>query len=93
MWIKEGRDMFREILFYDSYTNEVSSTWWLYLLEGIALILLGILIILMPEILVGLFSGFLLFIGIICLAVAFRIRRLRKQYETWKKEWWNPITF
>lgn len=24
--------MFREIIFYDSYTNEVSSTWWFYLL-------------------------------------------------------------
>ena len=40
--------MFREVVFYDSYTNELSSTWWLYLLEGISLILLGVLIMMMP---------------------------------------------
>ena len=82
--------MFREVIFYDSYTNEVSSTWWLYLLEGVCLILLGVLILLMPQLLVGLAAGFLFLIGVLSVALAFRVRRLRKRYEQWKRDWWRP---
>jgi len=83
--------MFREIIFYDSYTSEVSSTWWLYLLEGISLILLGILIIFMPELLIGLAAGFLFLVGVLSIALALRVRRLRKRYAQWKRDWWNPV--
>lgn len=83
--------MFRDVIFYDSYTTEVSSTWWLYLLEGVSLIALGLLIMLMPALLVGLISGFLLFVGVLSVALAFRVRRLRKRYEQWKPDWWIPV--
>ena len=83
--------MFREIIFYDSYTSEVSSTWWLYLLEGISLILLGILIIFMPELLIGLAAGFLCLVGVLSIVLALRVRRLRRRYEQWKRDWWSPV--
>ena len=34
--------MFRGVTFFDSYTREISSTWWLFLLEGLCLIGFGI---------------------------------------------------
>jgi hypothetical protein len=84
--------MFREVIFYDSYTKELSSSWWLYLLEGISLILLGVLILLMPQLLVGLAAGFLFLVGVLSVALALRVRRLRKRYEQWKRDWWIPVT-
>ncbi len=78
--------MFREVIFYDSYTNEVSSTWWLYLLEGISLILLGILIIFMPGLLIGLAAGFLCLVGALSILLGLRVRRLRRRYEQKSEE-------
>ncbi|HEX8775417.1 MAG TPA: hypothetical protein VF735_17740 [Pyrinomonadaceae bacterium] len=83
--------MFRDVIFYDRYTTEVSKTWWLYLLEGVSLIALGLLIILMPALLIGLISGLLLFVGVLSIALAFRVRRLRKRYERWNRDWWSPV--
>ncbi|HEX8144800.1 MAG TPA: hypothetical protein VF553_19680 [Pyrinomonadaceae bacterium] len=83
--------MFRDVIFYDSYTTELSSAWWLYLLEGLSLIVLGLLIILMPALLIGLISGFLFFVGLLSVALALRVRRLRKRHEQWKRDGWNPV--
>ena len=80
--------MFRGVTFFDSYTREISSTWWLFLLEGLCLIGFGILVALMPTILVALVSAVFIVLGAMMLVTAFRVRRLRRRYEILKREWW-----
>ena len=81
--------MFKGVTFFDSYTREISSTWWLFLLEGLCLIGFGILVALMPTILVALVSAVLIVLGAMMLVTAFRVRRLRRRYEILKREWWS----
>jgi uncharacterized membrane protein HdeD (DUF308 family) len=80
--------MFRSVTFFDSYTREISSTWWLCLLEGLLLIGLGILVALMPTLLVALVAAVFIVLGAMMLVTAFRVRRLRRRYEILKREWW-----
>lgn len=80
--------MFKGITFFDSYTREVSSTWWLFLLQGLWLIGLGVLLIVMPSALVALVSAVFIVMGVMAIATAFRVRRLRHRYEILKREWW-----
>jgi uncharacterized membrane protein HdeD (DUF308 family) len=80
--------MFKSVGFFDSYTREISSTWWLFLLEGLWLMGLGVLIAVMPSLLVALVSAVFVVLGIMTLATALRVRGLRRQYELLKREWW-----
>ncbi len=80
--------MFKSVSFFDSYTREISSTWWLFLLEGLWLIGLGVLIAVMPSLLVALVSAVFVVLGIMTLVTAVRVRGLRRQYELLKREWW-----
>jgi uncharacterized membrane protein HdeD (DUF308 family) len=80
--------MFKSVTFFDSYTREISSTWWLFLLEGLLLIGLGILVALMPTLLVALVAAVFIVLGAMMLVTAFRVRRLRRRYEILKREWW-----
>lgn len=82
--------MFREIRFYDNYTSEVASPWWLFLGLGLNFLLLGLLIVLFPQLLAWLAGAFLCLNGAILLAIAWRYRRLKKLYEQWRDEWWMP---
>ena len=80
--------MFKSVGFFDSYTREISSTWWLFLLEGLWLMGLGVLIAVMPSLLVALVSAVFVVLGIMTLVTAVRVRGLRRQYELLKREWW-----
>jgi uncharacterized membrane protein HdeD (DUF308 family) len=80
--------MFKSVSFFDSYTREISSTWWLFLLEGLWLIGLGVLIAIMPSLLVALVSAVFIVLGVMTLVTAVRVRGLRRQYEILKREWW-----
>jgi uncharacterized membrane protein HdeD (DUF308 family) len=80
--------MFKSVSFFDSYTRQISSTWWLFLLEGLWLIGLGVLVALMPSLLVALVSAVFVVLGVMTLVTAFRVRGLRRQYEILKREWW-----
>ena len=81
--------MFKSVMFFDSYTREISSTWWLFLLEGLCLIAFGILVAVMPTILVALVSAVFIVLGAMMLVTAFRVRRVRRRYEILKREWWS----
>ena len=81
--------MFKGVTFFDSYTREISSTWWLFLLEGLCSIGFGILVAVMPTILVALVSAVFIVLGAMMLVTAFRVRRLRRRYEILKREWWS----
>jgi uncharacterized membrane protein HdeD (DUF308 family) len=80
--------MFKGIAFFEGYTREISSTWWLFLLEGLWLIGLGVLIAVVPSLLVALVSAGLVVLGAIAILTAFRVRGLRRQYEILKRQWW-----
>jgi uncharacterized membrane protein HdeD (DUF308 family) len=80
--------MFKGVTFFDSYTREIRSTWWLFLLEGLWLIGLGVLVALMPSLLVALVSAVFIVLGLMTLATAFRVRGLRRHYELLKRDWW-----
>jgi uncharacterized membrane protein HdeD (DUF308 family) len=79
--------MFQGVTFFDSYTREISSTWWLFLLEALWLIGLGVIVALMPSLLVALVSAVFIVLGLITLSAAFRVRSLRRQYELLKRDW------
>jgi uncharacterized membrane protein len=80
--------MYNEDLSYsDHYNWQASSFWWLYLVFGANLILLSILIILFPPLVAFLIAGFLLADGVILLAIAFNLWRVKKKYmPTTKKQ-------
>ncbi len=73
--------MFKSVGFFDSYTREISSTWWLFLLEGLWLMGLGVLIAVMPSLLVALVSAVFVVLGIMTLATALRVRGLRRRCD------------
>jgi uncharacterized membrane protein HdeD (DUF308 family) len=82
--------MFRELRFYDHYTSEVTSPWGLFLALGLNFILLGLLIILFPELLAWLAGGFLFLNGMLLLGVAWKYRRFKRRHRRWRDEWWLP---
>ena len=53
--------MFREIRFYDDYTTAVASPWWIFAL-------LGVLIVIFPQLLAWLVAGCLIFKASCCWA-------------------------
>jgi hypothetical protein len=80
--------MFKGVTFFDRYTREISSTWWLFLLEGLWLIGLGVLIVIVPSLLVALVASVFVVLGAMMLMTAWRLRSLRGRYEMLKQEWW-----
>jgi uncharacterized membrane protein HdeD (DUF308 family) len=70
----------------DYLTKELSALWWLYLLQGIGLILLGIAVVLLPELLTILAASFLIAVGSVLLLLAWRVRRVKRGYETFKQQ-------
>ncbi|NIR49248.1 DUF3096 domain-containing protein [candidate division KSB1 bacterium] len=82
--------MFRTTVFYDNFTESVAGNWRLYAIIGASLILAGILIFIFPELLAYLIAAFLLFNGVLFFGVAFRLKNLRRQYNRWVDEFWEP---
>ncbi len=77
--------------YYDRLISFFTTPWWMYLLMGVNFILLAILIMMYPELLAYLVAGFLLFNGIILIALAFRYRSLKKKNNGWHKEFWIEV--
>ena len=84
--------MVRQMLFYDNYTNEIISPWWLYLLLGLNLVLLAVLLIVFPPLVAYLIASFLLFDGAIFILIGFRLWRFKKRYQQWRKSLWEPLS-
>jgi uncharacterized membrane protein HdeD (DUF308 family) len=82
--------MFREIRFYDDYTDAVTAPWWLFCLLGLNFILLGVLIVIFPELLAYLAAAFLLCNGLVLLLVGWKFRRFKKLYRGWRETQWQP---
>jgi uncharacterized membrane protein HdeD (DUF308 family) len=82
--------MFREIRFYDDYTDAVAAPWWMFCLLGLNFILLGVLIVLFPQLLAYLVAAVLFFNGLVLLLIAWKFRQFKKQYRRWRESLWLP---
>ncbi|HHM24316.1 MAG TPA: hypothetical protein ENJ23_04665 [Bacteroidetes bacterium] len=82
--------MFKTTVFYDNLTDYLVDQWRYYMLIGSSLIFLALLIFLFPELLAYLAAVFFLFVGILFVLAAYRLRRLRVEYEHWIREFWEP---
>lgn len=83
--------MFRKIVFYDNFTDAVAGTWTTFLLQGLALILIGLAILIVPQLLAAMVAVTFLMLGTFCLALAFKTKRLRKDYQHWRREHWGQM--
>ena len=54
---------------------------WLYLGQGVALVLLGLLIVILPDLLTILVATFLVAIGLVTIVVGWRMRRARRAFD------------
>lgn len=54
---------------------------WLYLVEGGGLVLLGVLILVFPELLAVLAAAYLLVVGALTMATGWRLRRARRAFD------------
>jgi uncharacterized membrane protein HdeD (DUF308 family) len=69
--------------------HELSSVWFLSLLQGLSLIVLGVLVLLNPAILAALAPVFFIWVGAATLVLALRVWRFEHRYESFKRafEW------
>lgn len=81
--------MFQKIVFYDNYTNTISSTWSAFLVQGIVLLSLGLLILIWPALLVAMVAAAFLLSGVLFIVTAVKIRALRKNYQNWRDQYWE----
>ena len=83
--------MFKKIVFYDSLADGITGTWPTFFLQGIALIAFGLLILFVPQLLVAMVAGTFIFLGLMCLVIAFKTRNLKTRYRTWRDQYWDPL--
>jgi uncharacterized membrane protein HdeD (DUF308 family) len=69
----------------DYLTAELSALWWFYLSQGLALVLLGIAVIIWPDLLAVLAAAFFIAIGVVLITLGWRVRRVKRSYETFKR--------
>jgi hypothetical protein len=80
--------MFCEIRFYDDYTDAAASPWWMFGLLGLNFILLGVLLVIFPELLAWLAAALLFFNGLVLLLVAWKFWHFKKLYRRWRETLW-----
>ena len=83
--------MFRHFTFHDNFADILSGAWWMFLAQGMAFILFGILVMLVPKILVVMVSLALICIGIFFLLIAWQVRQSKVSYRVWKNDFWQPF--
>ena len=82
--------MFREIRFYDKYTDAVAAPQWLFCVLGLNFLLLGVLVLIFPALLAYLVAGFFIASGIILLLIARQLSRFKRLYRLWRERFWLP---
>lgn len=81
--------MFHKIVFYDNYTEAISSTWSTFLIQGILLLLLGLLIMVWPALLVAMVAAGFFVVGLLFIVVALKVRSFKKNYTNWRDQYWE----
>ena len=82
--------MFREIRFYDKYTDADAAPQWLFCGLGLNFLLLGGLVLILPALLAYLVAGFFIASGIILLLIARQLSRLKRLSRLWREKFWLP---
>ena len=70
-----------KIHFIKEAKRSTHSIVWQFALQGVLLILLGVLVVMYPELLILLFAFTFILIGIGSLWAAFKIRRFTKKFD------------
>lgn len=83
--------MFRKTVFYDNFTDALTSTWWMYFLQGVLLVLLGLLIFIEPDLIAYFVATVFVVVGVLFLTLAWRTRRLKRDYRRWREAFWEPF--
>ena len=73
--------MLDKIKFIKDAKDSVNSLIWQFFIQGILLILVGVLIVMYPQLLILLFAFVFILIGLGSLMVAMRIRRFRNKFD------------
>ncbi|NPV09588.1 MAG: DUF3096 domain-containing protein [Anaerolineae bacterium] len=71
------------------FSRDLRDLSWLYLTQGASLVLLGILIVLFPELLAILVATFLIVVGVLTLATGWRLRRARRAFDEMGRLLWD----
>ncbi len=75
------KNMLDKIKFIKDAKDSVNSLIWQFFIQGILLILVGVLIVMYPQLLILLFAFVFILIGLGSLMVAMRIRRFRNKFD------------
>jgi len=62
-------------------SRDIRDASWLYLAQGVGLILVGILIVILPELLQVLVATYLIVVGVLSIAAGWRLRRARRAFD------------
>ena len=71
------------------FSHDLGEVSWLYILQGCALVLLGTLIVIFPELLAVLVAVFLIAVGALAIATGWRLRRVRRSFEDLGRSLWE----
>lgn len=83
--------MFRKIVFYDNFTKGLTDIWSTFVLQGILLVLLGVLVLVMPELIAAMVAACFIALGIGSIVIGLKTKKLKKHYKSWRDEFWEPL--
>lgn len=66
---------------FDLFADELSGIWKVSLFQGALLILLGILILMVPQLLVVMVASFFMVLGVTFLTFAWKSRKFQRYYD------------
>lgn len=72
-----------------SFSRDLRDLSWLYVAQGAALVLLGVLILIFPELLSILVATFLIVGGAVTVAAGRRVRRARRAFDDMGRMLWD----
>ncbi len=79
-------DRYIDLRHFDYLIKDLSALWWFYLLLGLLLVMWGIAIVIWPELLVAFVAALFIMAGVTVLGLAWRVWRLQRRYQTFKRE-------
>jgi len=79
-------DRYFDLRCFDFLIKDLTGLWWSYLLIGLLLVVWGIAIVIWPQLLVAFIAALFIVSGASLLAVAWRVRALRRRYQSWKRD-------
>lgn len=66
---------------FDYVHSTSTALFWMFLLQGASFLVLGVLIILYPEVLFALAAALCVWIGLTTLLIAWRVRKFRRELK------------